>query len=276
MEYNQEQFIQANRNLWDEWADLHQKSDYYDLRGFKVGKTTLKSIERTELGEVTGKSLLHLQCHFGLDTLSWARAGATVTGLDFSSRAIELARSLSQELSIPANFICSDVYEAPRILGNEQFEIVFTSYGVLCWLPDLSDWAGVIFHLLKPGGIFYMVEHHPFATVFGEKPDNEDFEIQNPYFHSPDPQPLYNPESYAGTEERGTMPVEYEWRHSLGEVITTLCQAGLRLEFLHEFPYSDFHQLKAMKEDENGWWRLPDHPGSLPCMFSLKATKPGE
>lgn len=141
---------------------------FYNVDEFKKGKITLKDIELAELGDVKNKSLLHLQCHFGLDTLSWARLGAEVTGVDFSEEAIEYAKRLSQELDIPARFICSNIYDTIELI-TDKFDIVFTSYGVLCWLPDLVEWAEIISHFLRCGGIFYIVEFHPVNNIF----DNE-------------------------------------------------------------------------------------------------------
>ena len=131
------------------------------MDGFKAGRITLNDVEREEVGPVSGKSLLHLQCHFGMDTMSWARLGAEATGVDFSDAAIDLARSLNDELGLSARFLCSNVYDLPGAL-DEQFDIVFTSHGVLCWLPDLDGWAGVIDNHLKPGGLFYIIDGHPF------------------------------------------------------------------------------------------------------------------
>jgi SAM-dependent methyltransferase len=166
------EYLQANQKRWDQLADEHERSAFYDLAGFKAGKDRLRSIELAELGQVSGKSLLHLQCHFGLDTLAWARRGATVTGVDFSPKAISLARSLSEELQIPAQFYCTDIYDLPQVLAGE-FDIVFTSYGVLHGLPDLARWGEIIAHYLKPGGIFYIVEDYPFFRVFRAKPEGE-------------------------------------------------------------------------------------------------------
>ena len=135
-----DKFLSTNQKLLDQWTAEHEKSPFYDLEGFKRGKDRLHSIELSELGNVSGKSLLHLQCHFGMDTLAWARRGAIVTGMDLSEKSIELARSLSEELNIPAKFICSDIYQLPENLSGE-FDIVFTSYGVLHWLKDLRQWA---------------------------------------------------------------------------------------------------------------------------------------
>ncbi|MEZ4860994.1 MAG: methyltransferase domain-containing protein [Caldilineaceae bacterium] len=146
-------YLQANQQLWNAWTPLHEQSPRYRLAEFKAGVSTLRPVERAELTDVAGKSLLHLQCHFGLDTLSWARAGATVTGVDLSDRSIELARALSTEVNIPAIFVCADLLHLPNRLTG-QFDIVFTSYGVLNWLHDLKAWATVITHFLKPGGFF--------------------------------------------------------------------------------------------------------------------------
>ena len=158
-------YMRSNLEHWNKLTPIHERSKFYDVESFKSGKSTLKSIELEELGDVSGRSLLHLQCHFGLDTMSWARLGARVTGVDFSDRAISLAQELSKELGIEADFVCSDVYDLRSIL-DKQFDIVFTSYGILCWLPDLRRWAEVIAHFLRPGGTFYMVEGHPFVDVF--------------------------------------------------------------------------------------------------------------
>ena len=143
-----EEYLKKNLDMWNDWAPLHAESEFYDVEGFKNGRNSLDSIELEEVGDVTGKSLLHLQCHFGMDTLSWARLGARVTGVDFSDKAIDIARSLSTELGIEADFICSSVYDLRKNLDG-KFDIVYTSAGVLCWLPDLKQWAEIINHFPK-------------------------------------------------------------------------------------------------------------------------------
>jgi len=160
-----DEYLAANRALWDEWTAIHETSSFYDLEAFKAGGSRLRDYEVDEVGDVTGKSLLHLQCHFGIDTLSWARLGARVTGADFSDRAIELGRSLAAELRLDATFVRSDLYDLPSVLDG-QFDVVYTSRGVLGWLPDLGRWAGVVAHFLRPGGVFYMTEIHPVAQAF--------------------------------------------------------------------------------------------------------------
>ncbi len=263
--------IQANRDLWNEWTPIHEKSELYDLAGFKAGKSSLKPLELEELGDVAGKSLLHLQCHFGKDTLSWARQGARVTGVDFSDQAIALARSLSRELGIAADFICSDICDLPSTLSG-QFDIVFTSYGVLCWLSDLRRWASVIAHFLKPGGTFYIAEFHPFSQIFYNEPDATELKVSYPYFHQAEPLVFEAASSYADA----SVPVvsaSHEWAHGMGDILNSLIDAGLRIEYLHEFAYCTYAHFPFMQEGPDGRWRLKGYEESIPLMFSLKATK---
>ncbi|UCH61258.1 MAG: class I SAM-dependent methyltransferase [Anaerolineales bacterium] len=266
------EYLQANQQRWDELAIEHQKSEFYDLAGFKAGKDRLRSIELSELGDVGGKSLLHLQCHFGMDTLAWARRGAIVTGVDFSQNSIALAQSLSEELNLPARFYCTDIYALPDLLSGE-FDIVFTSYGVLHGLPDLKRWGQIIARYLKPGGIFYIVEDHPFFRVFRAKPEAE-FKAERSYFFSKEPQRIEATGSYA-TANLGTTGVSYVWDHSLGDVINSLVNAGLSIEFLHEYPFAARAKFPFMEQGEDGWWRLPSQQhGTIPFLFSLQARKP--
>ena len=263
-------YQQANLALWNEWAEINAKSKTYDLEGFKAGQNTLTSIELEEVGAVTGKTLLHLQCHFGLDTLSWARRGASVTGADFSDKAIALAQAISGEVSLEARFIQSDLYELPNVLSG-QFDVVFTSYGVLCWLRDLKRWAEIVAHFLKPGGVFYIAEMHPFLYVFDED-DPVELRVKHSYFYRPEPTEWKVSGSYADREAKVNQPVEYEWAHSLGEIVSALTAAGLKIEFLHEFDRSVDRTVACMEKDAEGWWRLKDQP-DLPLMFSLRAVK---
>jgi len=263
-------FLNINQVWWNERVSLHADSRFYDVQSFKDGRITLMPLERQELGNVDGQSLLHLQCHFGLDTLSWARLGARVTGVDFSEEAITLARSLSREVSVSATFIHSDIYSLPTRLSN-QFDIVYTSYGVLTWLPDLIGWAEVIAHFLRPGGTFYIAEIHPFAHVFYDEPDAEALEVHYPYFHDVEPMRFEMEGSYAAPEAQTAHKVTYEWSHSLGDIVNALISAGLRIEFLHEFPYASYQMFPFLMQDETGWWRLPDLDSSIPMTFSLKA-----
>ena len=267
-----EDYFEANRQYFNVLTPIHEVSDFYDIRGFKAGKTTLTSIEIEELGDVSGRSLLHLQCHFGLDTMSWERLGAHVTGVDFSDRAIDLARSISLETGIPANFLCSNVYDLPDRL-DEKYDVVFTSQGVLGWLPDLNRWAEVVSHSLKPGGTFYMLEIHPFAMVFDAPAGSTELKAQTRYFHPPPPARFLTEGTYADSDVRIAPQPIYEWTHSMGAILNALICAGLRIEYLHEFPYCFYRHFPAMERGEDGWWRLKAGDGLIPLMFSVKATK---
>lgn len=261
---------QANLALWNEWTDIHEKSAFYDVEGFLAGKSRLHSLELEELGDVSGKSLLHLQCHFGLDTLSWARRGAAVTGVDFSDKAIALAKRISHEASIAARFIQSDVYELPTTL-EDRFDIVFTSYGVLTWLRDIRRWAKVIAHFLKPGGTFYIVEFHPVLWTLEDV--QQDIQFMYSYFHTETPLEFKVEGSYADRDAKVTQPVVYEWNHPISDILNALISVDLKIDFLHEFPYSNGPLLALMEQDNQGRWRLKKYDGMIPLMFSLRATK---
>jgi SAM-dependent methyltransferase len=263
--------LATNQRVWDLWTDEHAGSTFYDLDGFRRGKDRLRSIELSELGDVSGKSMLHLQCHFGLDTLAWARRGAQVTGVDFSERSIALADSLSVELNIPARFVCSDLYQLPRHLSGE-FDIVFTSYGVLHWLRDLSSWAQIVARFLKPGGVFYIVEDHPTFRMFTTDPV-AGMRLNNAYFHSDQPDAVDATGSYA-TGNQGPPVSFYIWNHGMGEIVTSLVDAGLTIEFLHEFPYAARAKFPFMEQREDGWWHLPPGQVQIPLLFSLLARNP--
>ena len=268
-----DKYMESNRALWDEWTGIHEKSAFYDLDGFKAGKLSLGALERAALGDVAGKSLLHLQCHFGMDTLSWARLGAQVTGVDFSEKAIALAQSLSAELNIPATFICANVYEAPAVLDG-QFDIVFTAGGVLYWLPDLRRWAQIAAHFLKPGGLFYVADAHPFACVFNNDGDTTELRVDYPYFHSPEPMVWEVYGSYADPDAHVEHDVEYGWQHSMSDIVNALIDAGLRLVELNEYPLTAWAMFPAMMtRGEDGYWRLVEGKDKIPLMFALKATK---
>ncbi len=266
-----DQFIKANLGLWNKWTEVHEASEFYDLEGFKAGKLALRPLEIEELGDVHGKALLHLQCHFGLDTMSWARLGATVTGVDFSEKAIELARSLATELQIPATFVHSTIDDLDTALSGD-FDIVFTSYGAIEWLPDLGRWARTIDHFLRPGGTFYMVEIHPFAQMLDDIDDHPDLRFVGPYFPTSQPQRFDIRGSYADPDAP-VKAVAYSWTHDFAEIINALLGVGLQLEFLHEFPYSVAPFGRSMKRADDGWYYLPDRR-DVPFLYSIKATKP--
>ena len=225
-----DEYLHANRLHWDELVPVHLRSAYYDLGAFKAGQSSLHALEIEELGDVAAKTLLHLQCHFGVDTLSWARHGAKVTGADFSSEAIAAARRLAVETGIEARFIESELYSLPEKL-NEQFDIVFTSYGVLSWLPDVNRWANVVGGFLRPGGTFYVAELHPIAGIFDT--DRDELRVNGPYFPSAEPLRFDDDGSYADPEAKLSNRATYSWPHPVSEVVTALIDAGLSIEFVH-------------------------------------------
>lgn len=254
----------ANQVLWDLWTGLNQDAAMYDMAAFRQSASSLKEIERRELTDVTGKRLLHLQCHFGQDTLSWARQGAHVTGIDFSPEAIAAARALSQELAIPARFECADVLGLD--LG-ERFDIVFTSYGVLAWLDDLDRWAAVVARHLAPDGRFYMVEFHPLATML----DDAGTRLAAPYFARAEPLKITERASYAGGDHAAVD--SFQWPHHLGEIVTALAKAGLALRFLHEFPFSPYDCYPFLREAEPGRFIAKNQSVDVPLTFSLMAER---
>jgi len=267
-----DEHLKANRDLWDEWTLMHKDSKEYDLEGFLKGKQTLNPIEIHEMGSVEEKSLLHLQCHFGLDTLSWARLGANVTGVDFSERAIELARKVSSQIGIDAEFIKSNIYDLPDVL-DRKFDIVFTSEGVLVWLPDLEKWATIISRFLKRGGKFYIREGHPFIKVFDDEIKTQEFKIRYPYFTPSEPCQFRGSETYTESKRKIEPMDWYEWNHSVSEIINSLIRAGLTIEFFNEYPFITGKVLPFLVEEGDGKWTLPSGMGELPLMFTLMATK---
>jgi len=268
--------LRSNRELWNAWTKIHVESAFYDVESFRNGERPIRvaDYEREEVGSVEGRTLLHLQSHFGLDTLSWARLGATVTGVDFSDDAIDAARDLATELGIPATFIRSDLYGLPEEL-DQQFDIVYTSCGVLGWLPDIARWGRVAAHFVRPGGFLYLTEIHPVANVFeNEGVEPGELRLEYPYWSHLEPLRFEVKGSYADRDAPTEGLVEYGWDHSLGEIVTALADAGLRLEFLHEFDFVRW-PIDFLVEGTDGRFRMPvGSKGQLPLFFSLKATKP--
>jgi SAM-dependent methyltransferase len=278
MEDLQPYFI-ANRESWNKRTAVHASSSFYDLEAFKKGRTSLNKIELDELGEVTGKSMLHLQCHFGMDTLSWARRGARVTGVDFSDEAIKLAREINDELGLDAKFICSNVYDlvagsesrgrsySPLDEGGGWADIVFTSYGTIGWLPDLEKWAAVIAHFLKPGGVFYIVDFHPVLWMMDEKFEH----IKYSYFNADTIR-----EETSGTytnRDAVIRSVEYSWNHPLSELFTALLKNNLSIVHFHEFPFSPYPCFDHVEQGADGMWRITGMDEKMPMLYSIKAVK---
>ncbi|MHA1863694.1 MAG: class I SAM-dependent methyltransferase [Candidatus Thorarchaeota archaeon] len=267
-----DEYMDTNKELWEKLAKIHHDSEFYDVKGFLEGKQTLDPIEVDELPDLSGKKLLHLMCHFGMDTLSLARLGASVTGVDFSSEAIDLAKSLAATASIDAKFVCANLYDAATAL-KEKFDVVFTSGGVLTWLPDIEKWAEIISTCLKPGGFFYIREFHPMGYIFNDDESATEPKIRYPYFQGKEPLVFEDEGSYADKEAKTGKMRTYEWTHPISGIINALISAGLRIDFFNEFNYNSYKALPFLIEEEAGKWYLPENRDSVPMMFSIKATK---
>jgi SAM-dependent methyltransferase len=259
-------YLAINRVNWNDRVPIHVASDFYDVAGFKAGSDPLRDFEIEEVGDVAGKSLAHLQCHFGLDTLAWARRGAQVSGLDLSDKAIETATALAQECGLKARFVPADVYDAPTALGD-TYDIVYTGIGALVWLPDMRRWAEVVATLLKPGGFLYLSEFHPFSDMLDNATGST---VTFDYFRT-DPQIWDEPYTYTGSEKL-TNTTSVEFQHTLGEVISALAAAGLRIDFLHEHDRTLFKRFESL-EARDGNYRLPEGRPRVPLMFSVKASR---
>jgi len=264
---NTQKYFEANKKLWNERVGVHSKSALYNLEGFKSGQTSLQPVELKEMGNLNEKTMLHLQCHFGLDTLSWTRLGAKVTGVDFSEEAIKLAKLLNDELQLNAEFICSNIYELEKHL-DKKFDIVFTSYGTIGWLNNLQEWGRLISKYLKPGGFFYIVDFHNIMWMF----DEEYKYFKYSYFFNEEPIAEENQGTYAD-KNADIKNIEYGWNHPLSEVINSLINNGLQIEFLHEFPFSAYDVFPDTVKGKDGFYRLKGMENIIPMMFSIKATK---
>ena len=263
---NQPDYININKQTWNEKTDVHIASEFYDMESFLHGKSTLNDIELPLLGAISGKKILHLQCHFGQDTLSLARMGAQVTGIDLWDKAIERAREFAAKLNLDATFICCDIYDAPNH-SDETFDIVFTSYGTIGWLPDLEKWANVIAHFLKPGGRFIMADFHPVVWMFD---DNFKTVFYN-YFNV---EPII--ESTSGTyadKEAEITTKTISWNHPISEILNALLQSGLELNAFNEYDYSPYNCFNETVEVEKGKFRIKHFDNKIPMVYSIVATK---
>lgn len=244
------QHTDINEAFWNEIAPHHAASAYYDLAAFRAGRSTLGEIETCELGDVAGREFVHLMCHIGLDTLSWARLGALVTGLDFSAEALRIAEEVAADTGLAARFVRADLLDAGRVLGR-RYDVVFLSRGVLMWIADIDRWAAACAELLVPGGVFYLLDIHPIAMTIEH--GNSGLSLAGSYFHSVDPTRVNSDGSYAVSNVGLHNNETREWIHPVGDVVTALVRAGIRVEFLHEFPADPPHD-------------------QLPALFSVRGT----
>lgn len=263
---NEINYIETNKQSWNRRVDSHLKSDFYDVEGFIKGKSSLQEIELNLLGDIKNKSILHLQCHFGQDTISLARMGAKATGIDLSDKAIESAKELNNKTKTDASFICCNIYDLPQHL-NEQFDIVYTSYGTIGWLPDLDKWASIVSRFLKKDGKFIFVEFHPVVWMF----DDYFKEIGYNYFNTG---AIVETESGTYADRNAAIKSEYVmWNHSMAEVINNLIKHNLELNLLEEFDYSPYNCFKETTEFMPGKFRIKHLDNKIPMVYSLVATK---
>ena len=261
------EYFEANKELWNKRTAIHKDSSFYNIEGFKNGENVLTPIELNEIGDVKGKKMLHLQCHFGMDSLQWARLGADVTGVDLSDEAIKEARKLNDELAMNAKFICCNIYDTKDHL-QDKFDIVFTSYGAVGWLPDLDKWAEIIAYFLKPGGMFYIAEFHPVVWMFDDDFRGIKYSYGNREVIETELQGTY-------TDRKADIKgKEYSWNHSISEVLNALIQQGLQIVQFNEFMYSHYPCFNNVVQNQEGNWWIKGLEDKIPMVYSIKAVKP--
>ncbi|MEI7745935.1 MAG: class I SAM-dependent methyltransferase [Actinomycetota bacterium] len=270
MENEKEQWLRENLASWDARVAVHAKSDFYDLQGFLAGRSTLEPYEPALLGDVSGLDLVHLQCHFGLDSLSWARLGARVTGLDFSPAAIHKAREIAELAGLDARFVEAEVYQAKEHL-QADYDIVYTGLGAICWLPDLDSWAKVVADLLRPGGRLCLTEFHPFTNLLA----GEDLKITESYFGDGNPWREDWSDSYADPSANFAPSPVSEWPHPIAEVITALLGAGLEMQSFAEYDSicCKFWPFLIPADEAFHRFTMPEGSPRLPLEYSLVARK---
>jgi len=262
----EENYIEINRQSWNNRVDTHLRSEFYDQKGFMSGKTSLKEIELNLLGDLKGKTVLHLQCHFGQDSISLSRLGAKVTGVDLSDKAIESAKQIAKECGTDTKFICCDIYDLGEHL-QEKFDLVFTSYGTIGWLPDLDRWAKLISHFLKPNGQFVFVEFHPVVWMY-----DDNFEkVAYNYFKS---DAIVETESGTYADKKAEIKqTSVSWNHSMSEVVNSLVKNGMELNSLDEFDHSPYNCFNKTVESEPGKFRIESFENKIPMVYAVVAKK---
>ncbi|MEP7195151.1 MAG: class I SAM-dependent methyltransferase [Saprospiraceae bacterium] len=259
-------YLTINKNAWNRKVESHFNSDFYDVSSFKDGKSSLNEIELGLLGEINGKEILHLQCHFGMDSISLAKLGAKVTAVDFSEDAIDKAKELAKELGIQVNFICADVLELDQFL-DQKFDLVYTSYGTIGWLEDIEKWAGIVSNFMKPDGKFVFVEFHPVVWMFSDEFNSINFS----YFKG---DPIIETEN--GTYAERDSDLQFEsvcWNHGLAEVFQSLKNHDLKIDDLQEYNYSPYNCFLGTEEFEPGKFRIVHFENKIPMVYSLVASK---
>ena len=261
-----EDYYKTNKEAWNTRTKIHLHSSFYDLNKFKREVKSVPDLDLSLLGDVRGKSILHLQCHFGLDTLSLSKMGANIVGVDFSEEAIQTAKSLNEELGLNAQFCCCNIYDVPTMLKWQKFDIIYTSYGVVNWLPDLIQWGQVISQMLKDGGKFVIVEFHPILWMF-----NEEFsQVRYAYSRK---EPYIVEESTYTDSENDNREKTVTWNHGLAVVLNGLLCNGLQIKSFGEYDYSPFNLFGNMTVEKNGTFKIAGKNGEIPMLFSVIAVK---
>jgi 2-polyprenyl-3-methyl-5-hydroxy-6-metoxy-1,4-benzoquinol methylase len=272
-----EDYRSVNRASWDERVPAHAASPDYQLERYAADPGFLSRVVRFDLprlGAISGLRGVHLQCHIGTDTVSLARLGASMTGLDFSAPAIEQARRLAGQIGADARFVQAEVYAAAEVLGRGAFDLVFTGIGALCWLPDIRRWALVVASLLRPGGRLFVREGHPMLWTLDDERADDLLAVKYPYFERTEPNVFVQGGTYVPTDVIFSNTRTHEWNHGLGEIVTALLEAGLDITALTEHDSAPWNALPGqMEQIGGGEWRLSDDPSRLPCTYTLQAIK---
>jgi len=258
---------ELNRAWWDERAPIHEESAFY-----RSGGGGLEDFEWDDLGSVDGLDVIHPQCHIGTDTISLAERGARVVGLDFSATAIAGAQRLAARAEVDdrSEWVTSDVYDAVAAVGGRTFDLVYTGKGALCWIPDMGEWASVMWALCRPGGRLYVSEFHPIQSTM----EWESTLLDRSYFS--DGQVYDDADgSYADPEATTAHNTVVDFIHPLAEVVQALVDVGFRLDLMREFPFCVYRRWPFMEEREQGVWHMPDDRPQVPLMYSLRLGRPG-
>lgn len=260
------EYLEVNQKSWNDRVDFHLDSEMYDMKAFTEGKSSLNEPELKILGDISGKNVLHLQCHFGQDTLSMSRMGASCTGVDLSDKAIETAKELNARLGLKAEFVQSDVYSSPEKI-NKKYDIVYSTYGTIGWLPDIKKWAATVSHFLKPGGRLILIEFHPTLWMF-----DDDFEkIAYCYFN--DEAIVETTTGTYADRDADLIKKEISWNHGLAEIMTALMTNGLSIKRFEEYDYSCYDCFPGMEKIGENKYRLLKFGNKMPLMYSIEAIK---
>lgn len=269
----------VNRANWDERVPAHVASPDYQVEQFVTDPGHLSKVVRFDLprlGDIAGARGVHLQCHIGTDTVSLARLGASMTGLDFSAPAVKQAQELARRIGADATFVQAEVYEAVDVLGREAFDLVFTGVGALCWLPDIRRWAATVGGLLRPGGRLFLREGHPVLWALDDTREDDMLVLCYPYVETVEPLIFDEPGTYVQTDEEFQHNVTHAWNHGLGEIMTGLIDAGMQITAFEEHDSVPWEALPGkMEKLAGGEWRLAERPDRLPHSYTLQAVKHG-